>query len=319
MKEAVFYVRNKEKWEQYERSLQQIEKQSPDTLSDIYIDMVNDLSFVRTHYPQSHLVLYLNGLSSKLHQFINRKKPEKLSRFLTYWRYEVPATMYEARKELWYAFLIFAVSALIGAYSAAMDETYKNLILGNAYVETTLDNIAAGDPMAVYKDDMPYGMFLRITFNNIRVSFYAFIMGILTSIGTGYVLFANGVMVGCFQYLFYEHGLLWESVFTIWIHGALEIPAIILAGAAGIAMGNGWLFPKTYRRIDSFRMGARKGLKIIVGIVPVFIMAGFLEAYLTRHTDLPNVFRCLFILTEIGFVIFYFILYPRYLYKKRAR
>jgi uncharacterized membrane protein SpoIIM required for sporulation len=123
-------------------------------------------------------------------------------------------------------------------------------------------------------------------------------------------------MVGCFQYLFYEEGLLWESALTIWIHGSLEIPAIIIAGAAGIAMGNGWLFPKTYRRIDSFRMGARRGLKIIVGTVPVFIIAGFLESYLTRHTDLPNALRLIFILLCFSFVIFYFVIYPRKIFHR---
>ncbi|MDR3093047.1 MAG: stage II sporulation protein M [Bacteroidales bacterium] len=318
MKEAIFYVRNKEKWKQYEHCLKQSEKQSPDALADIYIDLVNDLSFVRTHYPHSHLVLYLNGLSSKLHQFINRKKTEKLSRFVHYWLYEVPETMYDARKELLVSFIIVIVSALIGVYASAMDENYKSLILGNQYVEMTLDNIAADDPMAVYKDNDSYRMFFGITFNNIWVSFRAFIMGMLTSIGTAYVLFKNGVMLGCFHYMFYENGLMWDSFLTIWIHGSLEIPTMILDGAAGIALGNGWLFPKTYRRMDSFRIGARRGLKIIVGTIPFTITAAFLESYLTRHTELPDLFRLLFILLAVGFAVFYFVIYPYRLHKKRT-
>jgi uncharacterized membrane protein SpoIIM required for sporulation len=199
-----------------------------------------------------------------------------------------------------------------------VDENFKNYILGDSYVSMTLQNIAKGDPMAVYKSDGAYGMFLGITLNNIFVSFRAFVMGIFTSIATAFLLIQNGIMVGAFQYLFYEHGLLTESALTIWIHGSLEIPAIIIAGAAGIAMGNGWLFPKTYRRIDSFRMAARRGLKIITGTTPIFIIAGFLEAYLTRHTELPHVVRLLFILACLSFVVFYFIIYPRVLHRKQT-
>jgi uncharacterized membrane protein SpoIIM required for sporulation len=169
--------------------------------------------------------------------------------------------------------------------------------------------------MAVYKDTHGGIMFWGITINNIQVSFYEFIAGIFTSIATAYLLINNGIMVGCFQYFFYEHGLLKESFLAIWIHGTLEISALIVAGAAGIAMGNGWLFPKTYTRIASFRMGARKGLKIIVGTVPIFIIAGFLESFVTRHKELPDFIRLAIILLSLSFVIFYYIIYPRKLGK----
>jgi uncharacterized membrane protein SpoIIM required for sporulation len=154
-------------------------------------------------------------------------------------------------------------------------------------------------------------MFWGITINNVRVSFYEFVSGIFTSIATAYLLIRNGIMLGCFQYFFYDHGLLKESFLTIWIHGTLEISAIIIAGAAGIAMGNGWLFPGTYSRIDSFKRSAKKGLKIVVGTVPIFMIAGFLESVVTRHTELPDFIRLAIILFSLGFVIFYYLIYPR--------
>lgn len=96
----------------------------------------------------------------------------------------------------------FTVSVLIGAVSAAGDLDFVRLILGNGYVDMTLDNIANGEPMAVYNGSSEVPMFLRITLNNIMVSFYCFAMGILTSFGTGYMLFNNGVMIGAFQMFF---------------------------------------------------------------------------------------------------------------------
>ena len=311
MKEAVFIRQNKEKWEQYEQHLKNAGQQSPDFLAEIYIDITNDLSFAQSHYPASPILRYLNGLSASLHQFIHRKKKENRSRIITFWTQEIPEIMYRSRKELLYSFLIFAVSILIGACSAANDETFVRLILGDRYVDMTLMNIANDDPMAVYKDSSEGVMFWGITVNNIRVSFLAFISGIFTSIATAYLLISNGIMLGSFQYFFYDHGLLWDSFLTIWIHGTLEISAIIVAGAAGITMGNGWLFPKTYSRLVSFQKSARRGVKIVIGTVPIFIIAGFLESYVTRHTEFPNFVRLLIILLSLTFVIYYYIVYPR--------
>ena len=312
MKEALFIRQNYKKWQACEAKLKNTSQCSPDELADIYIDLTNDLSFARTHYPRSKVTLYLNELSTKLHQYIYARKRDSFSSILGFWTTKVPLVMYDARKELLYSFLIFAVSVLIGAFSTAQDSDFPRMLhsIGNHYVDMTLENIKNGDPMAVYKDNDSYGMFLGITINNIRVSFYTFVAGIFTSIATGYQLFMNGVMVGAFQWFFVDHGLFKESFLAIWIHGTLEISAIIIAGAAGLAMGNSWLFPGTYSRIVSFRRGAKRGVKIIIGLIPIFITAGFLESYVTRHTELPDAVRLMIILLSLAFVLFYFIFWP---------
>jgi len=311
MKEVVFIRQNKEKWKGYEVVLQHPQRQSPDTLADVYIDVTNDLSFAHSHYPHSKITGYLNGLSSQLHQFIHKKKKMRLSRIITFWTQEIPEIMYHSRKELMYSFLIFAITALIGAFSAANDEGFVRLILGDRYIDMTMENINKNDPMAVYKSMHSGSMFVGITINNIRVSFYVFIAGIFTSLCSAYMLLINGIMLGSFQYFFYEQGLLCESALAIWTHGTLEISAIIVAGAAGMIMGNGWLFPKTYTRIESFRRSAARGGKIVLGTVPIFMIAGFLESYVTRHTEFPVGLRLSFILVSLGFVIMYYVVYPR--------
>lgn len=316
MKEAVFIRRNIQKWKTYESTLKNLGKQSPDSLSDIYIDVTNDLSFAQSHYPDSRITIYLNGLSSRLHQFIHEKKKLKFSGILTFWSHDIPHIMYQCRKELLCSFFIFLVAAIVGAFSAANDKEYVRLIMGNRYVDMTLENIANEDPMAVYKKLNSSDMFWGITINNIRVSFITFIYGIFTSIATGFILLRNGVMIGSFQYFFFEHDLLRESFLTIWLHGTLEISAIIVAGCAGITMGNGWLFPKTYKRSYSFKQAAKKGVKIIIGTVPIFIVAGFIESYLTRHTEIPDLIRLAMIVLSLTFVIYYYVIYPRKLGKR---
>ncbi len=120
-------------------------------------------------------------------------------------------------------------------------------------------------------------------------------------------------MLGCFGSLFYQHGLLGESLLTIFQHGTLEISAIIVAGAAGLALGNGFLFPGTYSRLESFQRGAKRGLKIVVGIIPLFVVAGFIEGFITRHTEVDDRIRFAVILVSLAFVIFYFIILPYYI------
>jgi uncharacterized membrane protein SpoIIM required for sporulation len=150
----------------------------------------------------------------------------------------------------------------------------------------------------------------------VRVSFFTFAAGVFSPLGTIYFLFKNGIMLGAFQYFFYHHHILLESFLTIWIHGTLEISAIIIAGAAGIVVGNGWLFPKTYSRMESFKMGAIRGGKIIVGLVPIFIVAGFLESFVTRHTEMPNLLKISIIILSALFIIYYFVIYPILLNQK---
>lgn len=311
MKEFNFIRSNIDKWQKAEIVISDAASQSPDRLAEVYTDLTSDLAFAQTHYPQSRITIYLNKLCSALHNSIYRNKREKWSRLITYWTREVPLVMYEERKLLLVSFIIFLVSVFIGILSQCLDESFCRIILGDYYVDMTLDNIAKGKPMAVYDGGNEMEMFLGITLNNIRVSFMEFVSGIFTSIATGLMIFENSVMLGCFETFFAQHGLLYESFLAVFLHGTLEISALIVAGAAGLAIGNGWLFPGTYARMVSFRRGAKRGMKIIVGTIPIFIMAGFIEGFVTRHTEILNAVRLLIILLSLAFVIGYFIVLPR--------
>jgi len=142
------------------------------------------------------------------------------------------------------------------------------------------------------------------------VAFICFALGVLFSFGTGVMLLYNGIMLGVFQYFFYAKGLLLKSVLVIWIHGTLEIYSIIIAGCAGLVMGNSIMFPGTYSRGASFIRGAKQGVKIVVGLVPVFILAGFFESFVTRYSQMPMWLSLTIIGSSLLFIIWYFIIYP---------
>jgi uncharacterized membrane protein SpoIIM required for sporulation len=311
MKEVTFIRQNISKWRGAELVVETIGDTDATELADTYIDVTSDLAFAQTHYPESKITRYLNNLASALHNEIFRSHRYRWSRLLTYWTQDVPLTMWEARRELLLSFIVFTASVFIGFLSQLLDPEFCRIILGDRYVDMTLQNIASGEPMAVYSGNSEGTMFGSITMNNVMVSFVTFALGIFTSLGTGFKLFQNGVMLGSFQTFFAQHELLWESALAVWLHGTLEISAIIVAGAAGMAMGNGWLFPGTYPRITSFRRGARRGLRIVVGTVPVFIVAGFIESFFTRHTEWPDLLRLSIILGSLAFVIYYYIVLPQ--------
>jgi uncharacterized membrane protein SpoIIM required for sporulation len=310
LKEVTFIRQNIEKWRDVELMVENSVETATDVQADAYIDLTSDLAYAQTHFPQSRITLYLNNLASALHNQIYRNKRESISRLVTFWTQEIPQTIWEARHALMASFIIFVISVTIGLVSQLGDDSFARLILGDQYVDMTLDNIAKGEPMAVYDSGAETEMFLGITWNNVKVSFMVFVMGVFTSLGTGFLLFQNGVMVGSFQTFFFQQGLGFESMLAIWLHGTLEIWAIIVSGAAGITLGNGWLMPGTYGRLTSFMMAARRGLKIIVGTVPVFVMAGFIEGFATRHTEWPTWLRLTIIGASALFIGYYYLYLP---------
>ena len=310
MREAAFVKRNADKWRDIEENPSAAGRRiDPDELVDNFVELTDDLSYARTFYPDANVTTYLNGLTAQMHRGLMQNRREDRGRFVSFWKYELPTLFYQSQRLLGVAVLVFLAACILGWVSAAHDNTFVRLILGDAYVNMTLENIKKGDPLGVY-DSMDQGtMFVQITLNNIYVAFRTFIFGLFASFGTVAMLFYNGVMLGSFQYFFYERGLLLDSVLKIWIHGTLEISAIIIAGCAGLTVGNSLLFPGTFSRIESFKRGMKQGLKIAVGLVPIFITAGFLESFVTRLT-LPAPVSASLILVSAAFIIWYFVLYP---------
>tara|TARA_R110002167_G_scaffold27871_12_gene94586 strand:- start:2504 stop:3463 length:960 start_codon:yes stop_codon:yes gene_type:complete len=318
MREAAFVKQNKDKWAIFENALSNRTKISPDVLSDLYIEITDHLSYAKTFYAGSNTEFYLNSIASQAHQKIYRTKREPKNRIISFWKTEFPILFYHYQRELLIAFLVFSFFSMVGAFSAANEGDFVRSILGDGYVNMTLENIENNDPMGVYKKMGAFNMFLGITINNVRVAMMAFVLGITLGIGTLYALMQNGIMLGSFQYFFYEKGLLWESARSIWIHGTIEISVIIVAGCAGLVLANGILFPGTYTRLESFRMGVLDGLKIMLSTVPFFILAGFLEGFVTRHSEMPDWLAISIISASLVLVIFYYVIYPRQLHQTKT-
>jgi uncharacterized membrane protein SpoIIM required for sporulation len=180
----------------------------------------------------------------------------------------------------------------------------------------TEKNIEEGNPFNVYASESPFIMFIEIMLNNITVSFIYFFQGIALGIFSVLALCRESIRIGAFEYMFYAKGLGGSAVVTVLLHGLLELTAIIMVCGAGVVMGTSWLFPGTRKRFDAFRTGVKDGVKIVVALVPVFVIAAFIEGYITRHYKMPLLMSgSILAVCGIG-LVGYFVVYPVLLKRK---
>ncbi|TAD85205.1 MAG: stage II sporulation protein M [Bacteroidetes bacterium] len=324
MREALFIKRNAEKWESYQNE----PSNDPDVQAERFITLLDDLAYSRTFYPQSKVTRWINGIATGIYQKIYRNKKEKFAKLWSFWLTDLPLVLYKHRRTLAFTTIFFVSCVAIGAISSARDDGFVKGILGDDYVAMTEENITKGDPFGVYRDDDKFTMFVRIAFNNIRVAFQAFLSGIVFCVGTLFVLFFNGVMIGAFEHMFFAKGLGLQSLLVIWMHGIIEISAIVIAGASGLILGSGWLFPGTYSRFQSFKIAVKDAVKIVICLVPFFVLAAFLESYVTylvsntfSNTDavgLPIWLTVVMLLLSLWLIGWYFVWNPRVVARRQG-
>lgn len=290
---------------------------NPEELSNLYMDITDDLSYAQTFYKRRTVRVYLNQLAQKVFTGVHKQKGESLKKIFTVWQVSLPLEIYRARKSLTIALIAFLVYVGIGVITTHFNPDFPRIVMGDYYVNMTLENIRNGNPLAVYESESQTSMFLMITTNNMKVAFMMFAAGILFTVGTHLLMFSNGVMLGAFQYFFQLKGLLITSFLGIWIHGAFEISALVIASGAGITIGNGWLFPGTYTRMQSLQIALKRGLKIMLSLVPFIIAAGFLESYVTHnYQTLSDLTKWLIIGFSFAVILFVYVIYPIYIARK---
>ncbi len=310
MKEITFLKQNASKWEEYETSLTNKEVVQPAKVADMFVELTDDLSYAKSNFPESKTAVYLNKLTSRVHQLVYKNKKENNNRIFLFWNRELPSLFGKYHRLLLVSFIIGVIGAVLGFASQWYDDSFIRIILGDDYVNRTIERIKKGDALGIYGEMPSYVMYFYITVNNIKVSFTMFAMGMLFSVGTGFFLLYNCVMLGSFFAMFYQYNVLGKALKVVWIHGTLEMSAIVIAGCAGFILGNSFMFPGTFSRLESFKRGAKDGIKIIVGLIPVFMCAGFLESFITRYTEMPLWLSLLIIFGSLAFLIWYFIILP---------
>jgi uncharacterized membrane protein SpoIIM required for sporulation len=312
VREGLFIKKNKERWEkvQYETPV------SADEMARDFTLLVDDLAYAKTFYPSSKVTKYINSLAARIYLTIYRNRKEESNRLIRFWKIDVPVAVYKHRRTILVALVIFFLFFSVGFFSSSSDPAFVREVLGDNYVELTQRNIEQGNPFGIYQDENSFVMWIRIMVNNILVSFIYFFRGIVIGIPSLIALGQESIRLGAFEQMFYAKGLGGQAVVTVLIHGMLELTAIIIACAAGVVMGKSYLFPGTKRRLDSFRSGTKDGIKMVIGLIPIFMVAAFFEGFITRYYKMPLPLSLFILFVSGSFIVFYFIIYPYKLHNK---
>lgn len=309
MRERKFVEQNKDKWAQFEQDLRS-NKKDPKLLRTRLLQISDDLSYARTFYRSRSVRIYLNGLGQQIYSQIYRNKINVAGSLGTFFKDEVPRILYFCRKEMLIAFLVLILSVAIGVFSSARDEGFAKSVLGERYVEMTLENIRSGNPMGVYQQQDQTSMFFSIAGNNLRVALMVFLSGLLASYGAMVIMARNGIMLGVFMYFFYSRNLASEFNLTVWMHGTIEILTLVVETAAGMLLGRGLVYPGTLSRAKAFSIWGKRGAMLFLSTVPFIVFAAFIESFLTRYTGMPDLLKGLLIVLSLLFMLVYFVWYP---------
>lgn len=312
MREALFIKKNRDRW----LKNQHMPAEDADEMAKDFTQLVDDLAYAKTFYPTSKVTQFINSEASRIYLNIYKNRKEESNRLVTFWKYDLPLTIRKHHGTFFFSFVVFLIFMAVGFFIARNDETMARSFFGDGYVDHTQENIENGNPFGIYEHGNPVLSWISLMIHNIRVSLLMFVSGIFCGLPSLYLLAQNAVMMGIFDQFFVARGLGLQFFLVVMVHGTLELTAIIGAAAGGLILGKSFLFPGTIRRIDAFKQGAKDGVKILIGLMPVFALAAFFEGFITRLYNDISILTTIISSVSIIFVIWYFIIYPIRLSRK---
>ncbi|MBB6144881.1 putative membrane protein SpoIIM required for sporulation [Silvibacterium bohemicum] len=243
----------------------------------LYRQAAADLSAVRSDRASGTLEEYLNGLLSRAHNRIYSGRKAGLGSVYRFFSREYPPVFRQLFPYVAASFLIFLAGAVLGTLLTLSRPDFMRLMLGPAMLETIerhemwTHSIVSMKPQASS----------AILTNNISVSFAAFAGGILAGLGTIFLMFQNGLQMGVISTACSRAHMALDLFSFVAAHGALELPSIFIAGGAGLRLTTALLFPGMLSRRDSLAQGGREAIRLLAGVIPLLVVAGMLEAFLS--------------------------------------
>ena len=251
-------------------------------LSLLYRQTAADLAAIREDRGSVHFARYVNQLLVRAHNTIysgRRASPKTIFSF--FWD-TYPSTFRRNLKHCLLSVLIFLVAGAVGAVLTYQNPDFKVKILGPEMVETIdrhemwTHSIVGIKPLASS----------AIMTNNMSVSFTTFAFGITAGVGTIYMMAFNGLKIGVIGMACHLSGMSLQFWSFVAPHGVLELPAIFIAGGAGLRIAQGLLFPGVLPRRESLAQAGLEAVQLVLGTIPILIIAGLIEAFVSP-TGLP--------------------------------
>lgn len=284
-------------------------------LGRLYRSTSADLSRARALKLSTDIQVYLNNLVVRAHNQVYQTDKNRWKDLFSFLWVGFPRLVRENILYIVVSFLLFMVPAAISYAEVTQDLKFAQyeITRGQPLVSEDLWNYIENNQMwtdAVEgRSAIAFGM---ISTNNIRVSITAFVFGISFGIGTVAVLLINGLHLGTTLGVCSVYGMAPRLLTFVAAHGVIELNCIFIAGGAGLMMGKALLFPEKYRRVDKFKVTARKAAGLFAGTVPLLLIAGCIEGFISPRTDLdPSIKYAVSISTL--FLLALYIFAPRHL------
>jgi uncharacterized membrane protein SpoIIM required for sporulation len=243
----------------------------------LYRQTASDLATVREDVTSKQLSFYLNQLLGRAHNLIYMGHKQKISGLVRFYTQTFPQVFRETFPQTFLAFLIFTVTGIATWAVTIHDPAFAHRMLGPEMMATIEKREMWTKSIVTIKPLAASG----IMTNNLAVCFTAFAMGITAGLGTINMMVTNGMLIGVIGAATWQAGMalqLWSFVAG---HGALELPAIFISGGAGLEIARGMLFPGLLPRRESLALAGGRAARLMIGIVPMLIVAGIIEGFVS--------------------------------------
>ena len=252
-------------------------------LSRLYRSLCYDLSLVQSRDWGARLEQYLNDLVAQGHNCLYRSPPRSLAGVIDFLRSGFPLLL---RKRKWHfvlALALFAGPLLTAALVGSLRPDLAELVAGPESVEAARTSFRNGlydrvDEEFASQRSLMAGFYLR---NNAGIAFQAFALGGFCGVGTVYVLLSNGISIGMVTgVMIADGGSTARNFFSFVIaHSAFELTAIVIAGSAGLVLGQGMLIPGQRTRAAALLHHGTEALLLALGAGTMLFVAALIEAY----------------------------------------
>ncbi len=288
---STFLQQRRPDWKRLEEILQQVEGSGLSSLDDeqavefgrLYRRAASDLNQAQTFVSGDVTERYLNDLVARSYLAIYGKTRIDLFGLLRYLFWGYPAVFRRYLPHLLLAALLFAAGAVFGYLASWYDkDAARAYLLPPHSIQPTEDGEDASAP---YGTDQLIAFSGFLVTHNVSVSLFAFALGITFGLGTAWMMFYNGIILGVLAAVFVESQQLLAFVTGIVPHGVLEIPACLIGGAAGFVLAQGFLRARPWPRREELARQSKQAILLLFGCVPLLAVAACLEAGVARAPD----------------------------------
>jgi uncharacterized membrane protein SpoIIM required for sporulation len=282
---ARWLAKRKPYWDQLEQLIKKAGRRGVNVLDHadlrqlglLYRQIAADLATVREDPLSRPWAVFLNQLLARAHNLIYMGRSTPARGILRFYGVEFPRIFRQTWIYTALAFMLFLSGAVAGFFTSLADPSFQRFFLGPD-MSNTIDRREMWTHSVLTVKPLASSAIMT---NNLSVSFAMFAVGILGGIGTVYLLAMNGVVLGVIGAACWQAGMsqqLWSFVAP---HGALELPAVFIAGGGGLLLARGLLFPRELPRTESLTLYGGQGVRLALGIIPLLLVAGTLEGFLS--------------------------------------